>query len=145
MGDPFSVGRWGSTDDLGECAAERAQTAESDCHADLGHTHVVVAQEEHRSLHPPALKVAVWRLAEDSLELSDEVGSRHVGECGELADVERLSIPAVHVVAGAQEPKIHRFGPTVHQAIVSREHFWRSHSAERCVACTPERPTKWRS
>jgi predicted enzyme related to lactoylglutathione lyase len=71
-------------------------------------------QQEHRPLHPATLQVAVGRLAEDALELPDEVRTRQVGECGELRDVEGIGIPAIHVVARPQQPQVRLLMPRVH-------------------------------
>src|SRR5829696_4460268 len=56
------------THDAGERAAERAEAREADVEADLGHAEVGLAQQRHRALHPPALKVAVGSLAEGGVE-----------------------------------------------------------------------------
>jgi hypothetical protein len=56
-----------------EGPAERTEADESDFKADVGHTVVRFAEQEHRSLNPAALQVAVRRLPERGPERPDEV------------------------------------------------------------------------
>jgi hypothetical protein len=90
--------------DLAERPAEGSQTRESDVEADIGDAAVGFAQEEHRALHPSPLQVAVRRLAEHVAEAAAEVRRRDVGHGGDGADVERLSVGAIHGIAGGNSP-----------------------------------------
>src|SRR6266581_5632468 len=56
---PRAVARRGLADDLPERATEGAQAGEADVEADLGDAPFGLAQQEHRTLHPPPLQVAV--------------------------------------------------------------------------------------
>jgi hypothetical protein len=109
----LAVGGRRCPDDVLERAAERAEAREADVEADLAHGPVGLAQERHRPLDPPALQVAVRRLAERRAEAADEVCAREVHRASQGLDVERIGVPAVHRVAGAQQATIHvvaRFG-----------------------------------
>src|SRR5215210_7039084 len=50
-------------DDVRECPAESPEAREANVEADLGHAAVGLPEQEHRSLDPAALQVAVRRLA----------------------------------------------------------------------------------
>ena len=65
-------------DDVAERPAERPQAGEPDVEADVGHAAVGLAQQEHRPLDPPALQIAVRRLAERGAKRPDEVRLRDV-------------------------------------------------------------------
>ena len=76
---------------VAERAAERAEAAEADVEADVGDAAVGLAQQEHRPLDPPALQVAVRRLAEGRPEGADEVRLGDVRDPRQRRDVERLA------------------------------------------------------
>src|SRR5438477_12452083 len=57
-----AVARGRLTDDPSKRVAECAEAVETDVEANLCHRTVGFAQELHRSLHPPALKVPMWGL-----------------------------------------------------------------------------------
>src|SRR5437764_906135 len=73
------IARWRFPDDHPKRAAERAQAAEADVETDLRHRLVGLAQQLHRSLYAPALKVPVGGLAERGPELAAEVRRGDVG------------------------------------------------------------------
>src|SRR5687767_4462653 len=103
---PQAIVRWRLADDLPEHAAEGPEAGEADVEADVGDAPVGLAQQEHRALHPPPLKVAVRRLSECGAEAADEVRLGDMGHRGHGADVERLGVGAVHRVAGTQQAPV---------------------------------------
>src|ERR1700690_4121142 len=94
------------TDDLAEGASECAEAVESDVEADLGYGTVGFAQQLHRTLHPAALQVAVWRLAKRRPELAAEVRRRDVSDTCKRRHVERLRERTVHHVASPQHAAV---------------------------------------
>src|SRR5215216_618632 len=66
--------------DLAEGPPEAAEAREAHIEADLAHAPVRLSQEEHRPLDPPALEVAVRRLAEGGAKCPNEVRLRDVGD-----------------------------------------------------------------
>src|SRR3954463_9045795 len=68
-----AIGRRRLADHVGKRSAERPQAREADVEADLGHAAVALAEQEHRSLDPAALQVAMRCLAESGTEGADEV------------------------------------------------------------------------
>src|ERR1700674_2890674 len=69
--------------DVAKRAAESTQACEANLHADIGDTSVGLSEHEHGPLDPPALKVAVGRLAEGGLEGPDEMSFGHIRYLGE--------------------------------------------------------------
>src|ERR1700737_2393516 len=98
----LAVGGRRLADDLLKTAAERAQAVESYVKADVRHAAVGRPQEEHGSLDPPALEVAVRGFTEGRPKRSDEVRRGDIRDLRESRHVEWLSIGAVHRIAGAQ-------------------------------------------
>src|SRR6202035_5254825 len=113
---PQVVVRRRLANDLAEGAAEGPPAGEADIEADIGDTAVRLAQQEHRTLHPPPLQVTVRRLPEDGAEAADEVrlGEMRHGSYG--ADVERLGIGPVHGIAGAQQAPVELLDFLAHAA-----------------------------
>src|SRR5205814_9126211 len=93
-------------DDLPERADEGPSAGEADVEADVGDAPVSLAQQEHRALHPPPLKVTVRRFPEDGSEAANEVRFGDTGHRRYCADIERLGVGAVHRVAGAQQAPV---------------------------------------
>src|SRR5438874_2930431 len=87
---PLTVPGWWLADDVAKDPAEGAQAGEPHIEADVRHAPVGRAQQEHGSFDPPALEVAVWRLAKGGAEGADEVRFRGVGNPGERRQVERV-------------------------------------------------------
>src|SRR5690606_32280217 len=86
-------------DDLLERAAERAEAVEPHVEAGVGDAALLLPEQVHRPLDPPALQVAVRALAVDLLEGPDEVRRRHADQGGQPLDVELLAVAPVHLVA----------------------------------------------
>src|SRR4051795_8487268 len=101
-------------DDGAEGAAERPEAGEADVEADVGHAAVGLHEQEHRALDPPALQVAMRRLAERGSEGADEMRLGDVGDAREGGDVEGTRIAAVHRVASAQQPAVGVFDSPAH-------------------------------
>src|SRR5215213_6126051 len=106
VGGLEAVARGGLPDDLTEGAPEAADAREPDLQADLAHAKLGLSEHEHRPLDPPALEVAVRRLAERGPEGADEVGLGYVRDPGERRDAEQLRVVAVHRVASAQHAAV---------------------------------------
>jgi len=62
------------TDDVAECASERAETLPSGLKSDIGDRKVGIAEQRRRPLDAPAQEVAMWRGAERFFERSREMG-----------------------------------------------------------------------
>jgi hypothetical protein len=101
-----SIFRRRVADDVAESPAESAQAAKPNVQADIRDASSRLSQQEHRALHPPALKVAMWCLTEGPPKGPDEVRLGDVRNLGEVWDVERLRVGTVDRVAGAQHPAI---------------------------------------
>src|SRR5919106_286449 len=95
-----------STHGVSEGTAERADAGETDGEADIGHAAVGVAEQGHGPFHPPALQVAVGRLAEGGPEGADEVGLGDERDPGKRGDVQRPRVVAVDGVASSQHPPV---------------------------------------
>src|SRR5215213_11129608 len=80
IGGPPPIGGRRLADDVRECPAERPEAREANVEADLGHAAVGLPEQEHRSLDPAALQVAMRRLAERRAKGPDEVRLRDVGD-----------------------------------------------------------------
>src|SRR5438874_6757548 len=119
---PHAVVRWRFADDLPEHADEGSPAGEADVEADIGNGAVGLAQQEHRALHPPPLKVTERRLPEDGSEAADEVRLGDMGHRGHGADVERVGVGAVHGVAGAQQTPVQVLDFPAHGATL--RHQW---------------------
>ena len=89
-----------------ERPAESAEAGKPDVQADVGHTSVGFAQQEHRTLDPAALKVAVRRFAEGGAEGSNEMCFGDAGKPGQSGNVKRFRIRAIHRIAGPKHPPI---------------------------------------
>src|SRR5829696_3192225 len=92
--------------DRAEGAAEAAEAREAHVEADLGDAAIRVPEQEHGALDPPALKVAVRRLAEGVAEAPAEVRRRHMRDPREARYVERLRVAAVHLIARPEDPPV---------------------------------------
>jgi hypothetical protein len=86
-----------------EGGGEGADAAEADGEADLEHPHVGGAQQVARALHAAGEQVLVGGLAEGAPEAPAEVARRDVCRARERLQVERLGVPAVDQVAGAEQ------------------------------------------
>src|SRR5260370_27340423 len=89
-------------DDVTKCAAEGAEAVEADIEADVGDASFGLAQLEHRALDPPALEVAVRRLAEGRAKRPYEVGLGDERNLGEGVAVQWLRVRAIDRVPGAK-------------------------------------------
>ena len=76
---PFPICARRLPDDLPESPAKCPEAGEADVKADVGHGAAGLAQQEHRTLDPASLQVAMGRLAEDGAEAAAEVGGRRCG------------------------------------------------------------------
>ncbi len=112
----LAVARGRLANDLPECATEGPQAHEADVEANVGDAAVALAEQEHRALDPPPLKVAVGRLSEDRAEAADEVRLGDMSNRGHGADVERLGVGAVHGVAGPQQSPVQILDLLAHDA-----------------------------
>src|SRR5262245_20279072 len=97
------VFRWRAADKLGEPAAERAQAAEADRHANLGHCEVDRTQQVARALDPAAGPVPPRRLSVCRIERTDELAKRVPGLRGQGSDIELLGEVAVDPVPRAPQ------------------------------------------
>src|SRR5262245_626738 len=77
-------------DDFVEGAAERAQAAKADVEADVGDAAIRRPQQEHRAFDPPALQVAMRRLAEGVAKGANEMRLGYLRDPREALDAERL-------------------------------------------------------
>src|SRR4051794_35583688 len=119
-------------EDRPERPAERPEAGEPDLEADVAHRAIRLAQQEHRALDPPALEVAVRRLAERRPERPDEVRLRDVGEPRERRDVEWLRVRAVHRVPRPEHPAVSLLDGAAHTG---------HHTTPASRAGTKEAPT----
>src|SRR5712692_5868764 len=106
-------------DDVTKCAAEGAEAVEADIEADVGDASLGLAQLEHRALDPPALEVAVRRLAEGHAERPYEMGLGDERNLGEVVDVEWLRVCAIDRVPGAKHAAIRLLDSAAHVVQVS--------------------------
>ena len=74
-----------------------------DREADVGHRAVGRPQQRRRALEPARQQVGVRRLAERAPELAAEMRAREPGRAGQVVHVERLEVPRVGQVLGAQK------------------------------------------
>src|SRR5580765_4229294 len=86
VGGPPPIGGRRLADDVGECPAERPEARKANVEADLGHTAVGLPEQEHRTLDPAALQVAMRRLAERGAKGPDEMRLRDIGDPGQGRD-----------------------------------------------------------
>jgi hypothetical protein len=107
------------TDDVCERSAESAEASKPNIEADICDTSWGLPEQEHRALHPAALKVPMRRLAKRSPKGPDEVRLRHVRDLGKVGDVERPGIGAIDCVAGSKHPPIELFHGPGHSAMLS--------------------------
>src|SRR5260370_28897159 len=70
-------------DDVTKCAAEGAEAVEADIEADVSDAALGFAQLEHRAFDPPALEVAMRRLAEGPSDAPYEVALGYERTLGE--------------------------------------------------------------
>ena len=120
-GETRAICRGRLANDLAEGASKCAETVESDVEADLGDPPIGFAQQLHRTLHPPALQVAVRRLAKSSPKLAAEVRGRDMRDTRKGWYVKGLRKRTVHRVASPQHATIaildgagHLLKPTTH-------------------------------
>src|SRR6266498_4258423 len=113
---PLAILRGRDADDLAKRATERSQAAEADVQANVGHTALGLTQQEHRTFDAPPLQIAVRRLAECLFEGADEVRLGDDGDAGQVRNVERLRIGAVHRIARPQHASVALFDRPTHQA-----------------------------
>src|ERR1700674_1063207 len=85
--------------DVGEGPAESAEAAKADVEADVSDAARCLPQQEHRPLHPPALQVAMRRLAESRAKGPYEMSLGNRRDLRQVGDVERLRVGAIHRVA----------------------------------------------
>src|SRR5215467_13798955 len=83
---------------VGEPAAECAEAAEPDHHADLGDGEVYRAQQLACTLDPAAGQIPAWRLAVRRAEGPDELAERVPGVGRQIRDRDLLRVVAVHAV-----------------------------------------------
>ena len=76
---------------------------QADGEADVCDRAVGGAQQGGGALEAPGEQVRVRRLAEGAAELAAEVCAREAGGAGEVVDAERLGVPGVGQVLGAQQ------------------------------------------
>src|SRR5262245_31631329 len=86
-----------------EAGRERADAAQTDGEADVGDRAVGGAQQRRGALEPAGQEVLVRRLAERTAELAAEVRAREAGAAREVVDVQRLEVPGVGQVLGAEQ------------------------------------------
>src|ERR1700674_2659175 len=92
--------------DFCESPAESAEAAKPNVEADVSDTSRGLPEQEHRALHPPALKVTVRSLAERRLEGPDEVGLGYVSDARKTYEIQRLRVSAIHRIAGSKHAAI---------------------------------------
>src|SRR5438128_2406736 len=107
------------TDDFPKRAAEGAEAVEADVETNVGDASLGLAQLEHRPLDPPALEVAVRRLAEGPTERPYEVGLGDARDLGEIGDVERVGVRTVDRVSCPQHAAIRLLDGAAHVVQVS--------------------------
>ena len=107
----------GPADDVGERPAEAAEAGETHRHADVGDRRVGRAKQVHGPFDPTALEVAVRRLAERTLERTDERRLGHAGDRREGVEIQGAGEVAVHRVAGPEQPPVGVLGVRKHRAI----------------------------
>src|SRR5262245_14379860 len=101
MGDAVGRGRYAV--DAAEARRERADAAQTDGEADVGHGAIGVAQQRGRALEPACEEILVRRLAESSPKFPAEVRRREVGGAGKRRHVERLAEARVRDVLRTQQ------------------------------------------
>src|SRR5947199_6674777 len=94
-----TVPGWWLADDVAKAPAKGAQAGEPHVQADVRHAPVGRAQQEHGSFDPPALEVAVRRLAKGGAEGADEVRFRDLGNPSQRRQDQWLGVSAIHRVA----------------------------------------------
>ena len=108
------------TDDVCERAAESAEASKPNIEADIRDTSWGLSEQEHRALHPPALKVPMRRLPEGGFEGPDEVRFRDVRHLGEIGDVKWPRIGAIDGITSPQHAAIQLLDGTGHDPIVTQ-------------------------
>src|SRR5260370_8071911 len=101
---PLAIFAGCDADDVTECAAEGAEAVEADIEADVSDAALGFAQLEHRALDPPALKVAVRRLAEGRAKRPYEVGLGDERNLGEVVDVHCLPLAPIDPAPAPKHP-----------------------------------------
>src|SRR2546429_2567505 len=111
----LTIPGWWLADDVAKDPAEGAQAGEPPIQADVRHAPVGRAQQEHGALDPPALQVAVRRLAKGGAEGADEVRFRDVGNPSQGRQVQWLGVGTVHGVARAKHPAVDLLNGAAHR------------------------------
>src|SRR5438477_5443737 len=105
--------------DVAEGAAERAQAPKANVEADVRDAAPSLAEQEHRPLDAPALKVSMRRFAEGRAEGSDVVSMGDAGHPGQRRYVQRLGVGTVDRVAGPQHPAVQLLESPGHETILA--------------------------
>src|ERR1700737_518843 len=103
---PLSVVARIQADDVSKSAAEGAEAGEPHVQADVGDAALGLAQQEHRSLDPPSLEIAMRRLSKGRAERPDEVRLGDPGHTGKSPYVQGPRIGAVDRVTGTQHAAV---------------------------------------
>ena len=119
--------------DCRERAAERAKAGEPDLHADVGDAAIGGSQQVHGPLDATPLQIAMGGFAEGVLERTKEVGLRHVGDAGQLGQVEHQREVAIDGVVGAEHPPVDLLDRVHHR------HSQAGLAANATGACAPRR------
>src|SRR4029077_5423415 len=116
----------GVANDVRERAAESAEAAKPNIETDVRAAPLSLPQQEHRTLHPPALKVPMRCLAEGGLEGTNEMGFGYIRDLRKVGKIQRLRISAIHGVARPQHSAIDLLYGPAHDTMLSRARTCRS-------------------
>jgi hypothetical protein len=87
----------------GEARGEGPHALQADGEADLSNRMVGASQQRCGALEAPGEQISMWGLAEGAPELAAEVGSGETGGARQVLHAERLEVPGVGEVLGAQQ------------------------------------------